>query len=67
MSKMKKYLNNFLYKDCLILPFENEEGKIVGVHLTKNGLVYSVRYFLNGDYRIEDFFDFDIEVLEDSE
>lgn len=64
MSKMKEYLDSLLYCDCLILPFDNIEGKITAIHYNKNGVLYQVRYFMNGDYRIDDFFDFDIEIIE---
>lgn len=66
MSKMKKYLDDLLYADCLIIPFEYLEGKIVAINISKAGIVYSVRYFLNGDYKIDDFFEFDIDLIKDS-
>ena len=63
MSTMKKHLEEILFSDCLIEPFENQEGKIVGVTFNKLGIVYIVLYFLNGDYRIYEFFDFDIQIV----
>lgn len=66
MSKMKKYLDDLIYRDCYILPFDNLEGKIVAITFSKTGVVYSVRYFLNGEYKIDDFFQFDIEIIEDT-
>lgn len=65
MSGMKKLLDDLLYKDCYILPFEDLEGKIIGIHLSPKGVLYQVRYFINCEYRIDEFFDFDIEIIED--
>lgn len=65
MSNMKKYIDNLLFKDCYIEPFDNLQGKIIGINFSKMGITYQVRYFLNGEYRIDDFFEFDISIIKD--
>lgn len=65
MSNMKKYIDNLIFRDCYIEPFDNLKGKIVGINFSKMGITYQVRYFLNGEYRIDDFFEFDISIIKD--
>lgn len=60
-------INDVIYKDCVIIPFENLEGKIVAINQSKKGTEIQVRYFLNGEYKLEWFFDFDIELRENEE
>lgn len=57
-------ISEIIYKDCIIKPFENLEGKIVGINQSRKGTELQVRYFLNGEYKLEWFFDFDIELRE---
>jgi hypothetical protein len=52
---------NLLYKDCFIVPFERLPGKIVAINISKKGVEYQVRYYLNGEYKLEWFFDFDLD------
>ena len=59
---MKLENTDLLYKDCKIIPFENLNGKIISVCYSKKGVELQVRYFLNGDYKQDWFFDFDIEL-----
>lgn len=54
--------SKIIYKNCIIKPFENLEGKIIAITQSKRGTELQVRYFLNGEYKIEWFFDFDIEL-----
>lgn len=54
-----------LYSPCKILPLEDLKGVIVGVAINKHGIEFQVRYFIDGEYRIEWFHFFDIEVCND--
>lgn len=54
-------ISGLLFKPCKIKPFIDLDGVIVGLNQSKRGTELQVRYFLNGDYRTEWFFDFDIE------
>lgn len=49
-----------LYKNCYIIPFENLQGRIVAIMISKRGVELQVRYCLNGVYKLEWFFDFDV-------
>ena len=62
---MKIAINKILFKKCYITPFENLEGVIVGLNQSRKGTELQIRYFLNGEYRTEWFYDFDVEVLDD--
>ena len=55
-------INPIIYKKCKILPFENLDGVIIAINQSKKGTELQVRYFLNGEYKLEWFFDFDIEM-----
>lgn len=57
-SRLKKYL----YQDCKIKPLENQGGVITGIGLFHTGLQFKVRYFIDGQYKEEWFYDFDIEL-----
>lgn len=59
-------ITDLMYKDCLIVPFENLEGKIVGLIQSHGATEIAVRYFLNGAYAIDNFYDFDIELKDDN-
>lgn len=52
---------NLLYKDCFIVPFERLPEKIVAINISKKGVEYQVRYYLNGEYKLEWLFDFDLD------
>ena len=51
-----------IYKKCKIIPFEDLDGVITAINQSKAGTELQVRYFLNGEYKKEWFFDFDIEL-----
>lgn len=55
-------ISTLIFRQCVIKPFENLEGVIVGLNQSKKGTELQVRYFLNGEYKLEWFFDFDIEL-----
>ncbi len=57
-------ISDLLYKDCIIKPLENYEGKIIAINQSKKGTELQVRYFINGEYRTEWIYDFDIELKE---
>ena len=60
-------ISSFVYKKCKILPFENLDGVIIAMNQSKEGTELQVRYFLNGEYKKEWFFDFDIELVNEVE
>ena len=53
-------INDIIYKSCLIKPLDDLEGVIVALNQSKKGTELQVRYFINGEHRLEWFFDFDI-------
>lgn len=57
-------ISDLIYKAVYIKPFENLEGVIVAINQNKKGTELQVRYFLKGEYKVEWFFDFDIELRE---
>ena len=56
----EKIINKF----CEIIPFENLKGTILAVFITKKGVEYQVRYYLNGEQKTEYFFDWEIKIHE---
>ena len=44
------------YRSCEIIPFEKLKGTIIAVFITKKGVEYQVRYYLNGEQKTEYFF-----------
>lgn len=46
---------------CIIKPFDDLEGTIIAVFITKKGVEYQVRYYLNGAQKTDYFFDWEIE------
>lgn len=56
-------INEVIYKNCLIVPFDNLQGKIIALNQSKKGTELQVRYFLHGEYKLEWFYDFDIEIV----
>lgn len=59
MNDYEKLIN----KKCKIIPFENLDGIITGIYISKKGIEYQIRYYMNCEQKIEYFFDFEIEVL----
>ena len=57
-------LDNLLNKECLIIPFENIKGVIIGIYYSKKGFEYQIRYYLNGKQETEYFFDWEIKIKE---
>ena len=55
-------ISEILFKPCHIIPFEYLEGVITALNQSKKGTELQVRYFLNGEYKTDWFFDFDIEM-----
>lgn len=47
-------------KPCKIKPFENLDGIIIAIFITKKGVEYQVRYYLNGEQKTDYFFDWEI-------
>ena len=56
-------INELVFKPCIIKPFENLDGMIVALNQSKKGTELQVRYFLNGEYKLDWFYDFDIELV----
>lgn len=48
--------SDLIYKDCIIIPFENLEGKIIAITQSKRETEFEVRYFFGGEYKVECFF-----------
>lgn len=46
---------------CIIKPFDDLKGTIIAVFITKKGVEYQVRYYLNGEQKTDYFFDWEIE------
>ena len=55
-------INEILYKPCLIKPLDDLEGVIIALNQSKKGTELQIRYFINGEHRLEWFFDFDIDL-----
>lgn len=58
---------NCINMPCKIMPFENLKGIIIGVYITKKGIEYEVRYYMNGEQKTNYFFDWEIDESEDAE
>lgn len=58
------HLNQFLWQDCSIVPLENQPGKITGISMFHTGLQFKVRYFIDGQYKEDWFYSFDIEITD---
>lgn len=58
------YLKQYLWQDCKITPLENQPGKITGISLFHTGLQFKVRYFIDGQYKEDWFYSFDIEITD---
>lgn len=63
---MAKNFQLYINKCCIIKPLENLYGVITAVFITKKGIEFQVRYFLNGKSECEYFFDWEIQVLEEN-
>lgn len=53
---------HLIFRLCIIKPFENLEGVITAITQSKRGTELQVRYFINGEYKSDWFYDFDIEL-----
>ena len=62
--KSNKYYQNLIFKDCMIIPFENLKGTIIAVFITKKGVEYQVRYYADFEQKTEYFFEKEIEVIQ---
>lgn len=58
---MKSKFFDLIEKPCKIKPFENLSGTIIAVYITKKGIEYQVRYYLDGEQRTDYFFEWEIE------
>lgn len=54
-------LSKYLYQECEITALEDQSGVITAIGLFHTGLQFKVRYFIDGQYKEEWFYDFDIE------
>ena len=61
-DKCRSHLKKYLYQYCKIIPLENQEGVITGIGMFYTGLQFKVRYFIDGQYKEEWFYDFDVEL-----
>lgn len=58
---MKNKFFDLIEKPCKIIPFEYLSGVIIAVFITKKGIEYQVRYYLDGEQRTDYFFEWEIE------
>ena len=49
-------IHPYIYKTCVIKPLDDLKGVIVAMNQSKKGTELQVRYFLNGEHRLEWFF-----------
>ena len=52
-------LEKILEKECYIKPFEMK-GTIIGIYMSKKGIEYQVRYYINAEQKTEYFFGWEI-------
>ncbi len=57
-----KTLIDTINQPCIIKPFEIN-GHIIAIFITKKGVEYQCRYYLNGEQKSEYFFNWEIEIL----
>ncbi len=55
---------NLINSPCKIKPFEDLDGIIIAVFITKKGVEYQVRYYLNGEQKTDYFFDWEIKDIQ---
>ena len=60
--KSNKYYHDLIQQKCRILPFDIE-GIILSVFITKRGIEYQCKYYLDGEVHTEYFFDWEVEVI----
>jgi hypothetical protein len=65
MSKVKDVIDDVINCDCEIKPFEYLKGTIIAIFITKKGIEYQVRYYMNGEQKTDYFFDWEIILLGD--
>lgn len=53
---------SYLFKNCIIKPFDDLEGLIIAAKYDRCGSELLVRYVLYGTLRMDWFYDFDIEL-----
>lgn len=58
-------MQDLIGKQVTIKPLEDLKGILLGIVISKMGIEYQVRYFLNGTAYSEYFFDWEIEVNSD--
>jgi hypothetical protein len=63
MSKVKDVIDDVINCDCEIKPFEYLKGTIIAIFITKKGIEYQVRYYMNGEQKTDYFFDWEIILL----
>ena len=70
MAKIKvneialNHIHKCLFQPCEIVPLESLNGVIVAINFSKKGTELQVRYFIDGEYRVEWFYDFDLVVYD---
>ena len=57
-----KTLYGLINHPCKIKPFDIN-GHIISIFITKKGLEYQCRYYMQGEQKSEYFFDWEIEIL----
>ena len=65
MNEIKDVIDDVINHDCEIKPFEYLKGTIIAIFITKKGIEYQVRYYMNGEQKTDYFFDWEIILLGD--
>ena len=55
--------NDIIFHPCVIPALENIEGRILEVCYSKRGAELKVRYFFNGEQKVEWLHDFDVTLV----
>lgn len=63
ISGCKTIDESIINKRCKITPFEGLDGVIIAIFITKKGVEYQVRYYIDGEQKTEYFFDWEIEII----
>ena len=66
MTELKDVIDDLINHDCEIKPFEYLKGTIIAIFITKKGIEYQVRYYMNGEQKTDYFFDWEIIIVGDN-
>lgn len=55
-------LQTLIYTKCKIRPLEDLEGRIMSISISKYGLEYNVRYYIDGEQKEREFLNEEIKI-----